>query len=317
MPIYAGASLGLSPREGRGRLSEKKPLMPLSLQAKTTRLFTSFEEIADNYSVIFFDAFGVLKSSEGVFPGVAKVLHSLKRRGKEIFVLTNDSSRSPALMSEAYAHPEYGNLVPDSRIVSSGLLATEYLRNKVRSGWVTYLGKEASAYYIELAGLKPVPISECTEDHSPKALVLLDDEGFDWFRDINRAINLVRQYNVPVVVANDDLAYPVNMEDVAVAVGGLANVMEAILKKAFIRFGKPDALMFSYAYAKAQSVLPSCTKREVLMVGDTLRTDILGANKFGIDTALVLSGNIPPDAVEVAVRSSGITPTYVCESILT
>jgi ribonucleotide monophosphatase NagD (HAD superfamily) len=55
----------------------------------------------------------------------------------------------------------------------------------------------------------------------------------------------------------------------------------------------------------------------VLMVGDTLHTDILGANTFGIDTALVLSGNTRKADASIEISSSGIIPTYVCESILT
>ena len=31
------------------------------------------------------------------------------------------------------------------------------------------------------------------------------------------------------------------------------------------------------------------------MVGDTLHTDIIGGNKFGLDTVLVLSGNTLPE----------------------
>lgn len=50
------------------------------------------------------------------------------------------------------------------------------------------------------------------------------------------------------------------------------------------------------------------------MVGDTLHTDILGGNKFGLDTALVLTGNTQAEDAEVRIRSTGIIPTYICVS---
>ncbi len=277
---------------------------------------TSFEELADSYSCIFFDAFGVLKSSAGVYPGVMKRLVELQEIGKEIFVVTNDASKSREEMTANYSLPDHGVVVPIERIITSGLLATDYLRNKVRSGWVAYLGTESSAHYIELAGLKPVPVSELRSEHSPKALVLLDDEGFDWFRDINTAVNLVRKHNMPVILANKDITYPAQGKEVGIAIGGIASLMETALSRQFIRFGKPDPMVFSYAFEKAQACMPGLTKRDVLMVGDTLTTDICGANKFGIDTALVLTGTTSPEDFAVRIRSTGIVPNYVCESIL-
>jgi ribonucleotide monophosphatase NagD (HAD superfamily) len=50
------------------------------------------------------------------------------------------------------------------------------------------------------------------------------------------------------------------------------------------------------------------------MVGDTLHTDILGGNKFGIHTALVLSGNTQADYYIDAINSSGIIPDHICQS---
>ena len=52
------------------------------------------------------------------------------------------------------------------------------------------------------------------------------------------------------------------------------------------------------------------------MVGDTLTTDILGGNHFGIDTALVLTGNILPHMADILIESTGIIPDYICESAL-
>ncbi len=276
----------------------------------------SFEELADSYRCIFFDAYGVLKSSRGVYEGAMERLQELKEQGKEVYVVTNDSSKSPARMAQAYSLPGHGPVIPEEQIITSGRLATEFLKNKVPSGWVAYLGQEPSAYYIEQAGLMPVPVSELTDDHSPRALVLLDDEGFEWFRDLNRIVNLVREHNMPVVVANTDITYPSSRTEVGIAIGGLGHLLEGALQRSFILFGKPDPMLFSYAYHHALDRNPRLTKRDVLMVGDTLTTDILGGNKYGIDTALVLSGTTSKDDYDVHIRSTGIVPNYVCESIL-
>jgi HAD superfamily hydrolase (TIGR01450 family) len=279
---------------------------------------TSFEELTDSYKCIFFDAFGVLKSSAGLYEGILERLRTLRERGKEIFLVTNDASKSPHRMVEQYTHPEAGPMFPLERIISSGALASDYLENKVRSGWVAYLGKDASSFYIASAGLHPVPIGMVDPDeHSPKALVLLDDEGFDWFGDLNRAVNLIRTHNMPVVVANSDLTYPMNATEIGIAVGGLASLMEQAVGRKFIRFGKPDPMIFSKAFHKALESDPGLTKRDVLMVGDTLFTDIVGGNKYGIDTALVLSGTTLPKDHLSLIQASGIVPNYVCESILT
>jgi HAD superfamily hydrolase (TIGR01450 family) len=277
----------------------------------------SFWKVAQRYSTIFFDSYGVLKNSQGPLEGVPEMLQRLNTSGRRFFVITNDASRPPEEMAAAYNRLAGHELVAGWRIVTSGTLCSEFLREKVRSGEVAYLGKPTSAYYITQAGLTAVPLAEARDHHDLKALVLLDDEGFDWFADLNRAINLVRHKNLPVVVGNTDLTYPVSTQNVAVAVGGLARMMENILGTHFICFGKPDAMMFTHTFGMAVSENPTLRRRDVLMVGDTLHTDILGANKFGIDTMLVLSGNTQPERADVMIRSSGIVPTYVCDSILT
>jgi len=50
------------------------------------------------------------------------------------------------------------------------------------------------------------------------------------------------------------------------------------------------------------------------MVGDTLNTDILGGNKFGFDTVLVLTGNTLQKDLNTRITATGIIPTYICET---
>ena len=276
---------------------------------------SSFEKVIQQYDAIFFDAFGVLKNYNGLIEGVAETIYKLHNDQKQIFILTNDSSRSPFELAKRYQQQGI-DLITEENMISSGLLAREYLQLKIKKGTIAYLGTKNSAHYVENLGLPTLPISEVQSENFSdiSALVLLDEEGFNWESDLSKSINLLRHKNIPVVVANTDRTYPVSNNQINIAIGGIANMLEDIVGKRFIRFGKPDVPLFIYAYEKL-SAIKSIPKDKILMVGDTLHTDILGGNKFGIHTALVLSGNTLPDQYHFLINSSGIIPDYVCHSV--
>jgi len=275
----------------------------------------SFRSIVKNYKAVFFDAFGVLKNHQGLIPGIINTFEYLDKKGIKYYILTNDSSRSPEMLAQWYQDRGVYQVTAD-KILSSGMVAMEYFKLKVSNGnAVAYLGTENSAHYIETAGLTTIAVKNIdlnNIDHI-ESFAFLDDEGFNWNEDINKAINLLRKKNMAVVVANTDINYPVNQNDVSVAIGSLADMVEKIIGKSFIRFGKPDAQMFLLAYERALQDI-EVRRNEILMVGDTLHTDIMGGNKFGLDTVLVLSGNTLPEMANIRISSSGIIPTFICES---
>ena len=276
----------------------------------------SFRSVVKNYKAVFFDAFGVLKNHQGLIHGIEGTFKYLEKKGIPYYVLTNDSSRSPEELSNWYQVRGLTCITTD-KILSSGMLAMEFFKTKLTNGnAVAYLGTQESAHYIETAGLKTVPIGDVDllKLDDIQSFAFLDDEGFDWNKDINKSINLLRHKNMQVIVANTDKNYPVNSNDISVAIGGLADLVEKILGKRFIRFGKPDAQMFLLAYERAIVDVPNIKRNEILMVGDTLYTDIIGGNKFGLDTVLVLSGNTLPEMAKIKIGSSGIIPTYICDS---
>lgn len=276
-----------------------------------------FKEVSRRYKVIFFDSYGVLRNYKGVFPGVREMLNSLDEDGIQYYVLTNDASRSPELLAKSF-HDRGIPEITEEKIISSGMIAMDYMKNKINKGTVVYLGTEQSAHYVESIGLKTVSIRDLdlNDIEDVSTLVMLDDEGFDWNQDLSKTINLLRKKSIPVVVANLDSTYPVNKEDVNIAIGGLAKLLEEMVKKTFMRFGKPDSQMFNFAYNYVTREQTIC-KRDILMVGDTLKTDIIGGNKFGIDTCLVLSGNVQAKNAELNIAASGIIPDYICDSVTT
>ena len=278
------------------------------------RRIDNFKSIIDQYNIIFFDAFGVIKNYKGLVPGIERTFDYLEKQNKEYYIVTNDASRGPEQLAGTY-HKLGLSAITADRIVSSGMLTKEYLDLKVNDGIVAYLGTENSAHYIESSGLHTLPVRDVNEANIDKvnAVIFLDDEGFNWFEDLNKVVNILRRRTIPVIVANTDHAYPVNVHDVSIAVGGLATMIETIVGKKFIRFGKPDSQMFMFAYDLIRDYRP-VNKKEIVMVGDTLHTDILGGNKFGLDTVLVLSGNTQAADVETRITATGIVPTYICDS---
>jgi HAD superfamily hydrolase (TIGR01450 family) len=276
---------------------------------------TNFKSLLENYKIILFDAYGVIKTYKGLIPGIEKTFEWLNDRQKSYYIITNDASRSPELLAAAY-HKFGLKAITSDKIISSGMLAKEFIDLKVKKGLVAYLGTEDSAHYIEHPGLDTLPLQQMNEGNinDITALVLLDDEGFEWMDGLNKAVNLLRRRTIPAIIANPDGAYPMSKRDVGIAIGGLAWMVEKITGKKFIRFGKPDSQIFMLAWEQIIKQNPDITKRDILMIGDTLYTDIVGGNKFGLDTVLVLTGNILPQDYETRINASGIAPTYICGS---
>ncbi len=276
----------------------------------------SFLSIVKNYKAVFIDSYGVLKNHKGLIEGVQNSIDYIRKEGIALRVLTNDASRSQEQQAKEFEKLGLRG-IQEEEVITSGMLARQFLELKVKTGRVAYLGTKNSADYIIQNGMKQLPVSDIDLDelHDITAFAFLDDEGFDWKDDINKAVNFLRRKNLPVIVANSDKYYPTSSNDVAIAIGGLSRLIESILNQKFIRFGKPDSQMFMYAFEDLNR-FGKYEKSDVLMVGDTLHTDILGGNKFGLKTLLVLSGNTRPDNVNLKINSTGIIPDYVADSIL-
>src|SRR3954447_15268385 len=202
----------------------------------------SFLPLAEKFRAVFLDSYGVLKNYKGLIDGVQDTITKLREKGIAIRILTNDASRSQEQQIESFERLGLAGF-ETFEIITSGMMAKHFLQHKITEGKIAYLGTENSAHYILQSGLEHIPVRDIDiEDLSDiAAFVFLDDEGFDWNTDINKAINMLRRKNIPIIVANSDKLYPVSKNDVAVATGGIARLVENMLNKKFIRFGKPDS----------------------------------------------------------------------------
>ena len=272
------------------------------------RAISSLAEISDLYKGFLFDAYGVLMDGGGLIPEAATVWHQLRNQGKSCWILTNGSARTPA--EAALAYQAFGLEVSLDEVISSGSLLARFFQERGLQGHPTcVLGTASSQQLVREAGGIPVDILKNEEFD---VLVLANQTDYPLLDSLDTVLThicrLVESGRTPcLILTNPDLIYPKSGTNFGFTAGALALMLEAGLKlrlggdaPLFERLGKPFAPIFAEAERRAGH-------RQLLMIGDQLETDILGARRYGIDSVLVGSGltrldRMPLDAPE---------PTYI------
>ena len=265
----------------------------------------TIDELVERYAVLLFDAFGVLSYSVGALPGAAALIDRLNRIGKPYYVLTNDASALPERRAARYRSE--GLNVDAARIITSGGLLTGYFAaNDLRGSNCAVLGTADSAEFVRRAGGIVVDAADEFD-----VLVVGDQDGFPFVDGVNAALTTLFRVldggDAPrLVLPNPDLVFP-DDDGFGMASGSVALIIESALEQRypdradlrFDRLGKPNGAIFGEARARSGTM-------DMVMLGDTLETDIRGANNFGIDSALV-AGGVTPVA---KIAASADVPTY-------
>ena len=265
----------------------------------------TIDDLVERYSALLFDAYGVLSYSVGALPGAVELIDRLNRIEKPYYVLTNDASALPE--SRAASYHKVGLNVSAERIITSGSLLKGYFAEHGLCGArCVALGTSDSAEYVRRASGVVVNAADSFD-----VVVVGDQSGFPFVDGVNAILTTLFQMidagNVPrLVLPNPDLVYP-DDEGFGMASGSVALIIEAALRQRyperngleFDRLGKPNSAIFADALRRTGT-------RDMVMLGDTLETDIRGANAFGIDSALVAGGVTTTNGLDTALD----VPTY-------
>ena len=177
------------------------------------------------------------------------------------------------------------------------------------------LGPAESLEYVRRAGGDPVPLAAGAE---AEVVVVCDEGGYDLLPAVDAALSLVHRRleagrETPLILANPDLIYPAGPGRFGITGGAVAFLVEHALRQLhpgrddlrFVPLGKPHPPMFEEAARRAGT-------RDLVMVGDQTPTDIRGASRFGIASALVLTGVTRFDERVLAGEDR---PTWVLRSL--
>ncbi|HYX33040.1 MAG TPA: HAD-IIA family hydrolase [Oligoflexus sp.] len=252
---------------------------------------SSLDEIENSYEGFLFDAYGVLLDGSGLIPAAAQVWHDLRKRGKSCWILTNGSSRTPEQATEAYR--AMGLDVTLDEVITSGSLLPRYFEEQGLRGQLTcVLGTSATHELVRKAGGIPCG---ALEHHDYAVVIIANQTEYPLLETLDAVLTHVClrvEAGRPcyLILTNPDLIYPKSGQSYGFTAGSLALLLEAGLKlrlgqdaPIFAKLGKPFAPIFAEAERRAGH-------KKLLMIGDQLETDILGAKNYGIDALLVGTG---------------------------
>jgi HAD superfamily hydrolase (TIGR01450 family) len=254
---------------------------------------TTVAALLQRYDLFLLDAYGVLVSSSGALPGAAAFLRALQQAGKRYLIVSNDASRSVDATLARYGR--FGLPLGREHILTSGLLLADYFaEHDLRGARCIVLGTDDSRDYVRAAGGVPVVPS----DASAGVLVIGDDDGYPFLESVNQALSVLlgrlsRGERTTLLLPNPDLVFPIGPDAFGITSGAIAAMFEAVLRlrdpkgtHRFVPLGKPHAPLYEAALKR----FPDVARSRVVMVGDQLGTDILGARRVGLDAVLVETG---------------------------
>ncbi|HMN61399.1 MAG TPA: HAD-IIA family hydrolase [Anaerolinea sp.] len=199
---------------------------------------------------------------------------TMKDRGMKVVLATNNATKSVSQYQEKLQG--YGVPLPAEQIVNSAMSAAYYLKQKhPHGGRVFVVGEEGLAETMRDWGFQPA------EEHVVAVVAGLDRTLT--YAKLARAVRLIRD-GVEFVGTNPDLTYP-SPEGLTPGAGSVLAFIEAGSGVKPVITGKPQPFMFNLALQRM-----GLAPEEVLAVGDRLDTDILGGQRAGCRTAVVLSG---------------------------
>lgn len=265
--------------QARARLPEDKFNYP-----KKSLEVSGILELADDFDTFFFDAYGVLNIGDEAIPKAPEVIKELQKMGKTCLVLSNAAAFTHDSYQAKYLRYGY-DFANENIIVSRDALINELKLNPAPSKTYGYITKNEKQDDLLELGLKTIHQDEAAFWDSD-IFLFLGSMNWDWDLQKRWVAELTKNPR-PILLGNADLISPKGDIENLEAASFVLNLPEPIFKNVQV-FGKPYAGIYEAGVRELQRQGKVFNPQKTLMVGDTLHTDILGGNSFGIKTALVI-----------------------------
>jgi 4-nitrophenyl phosphatase len=247
---------------------------------------------------LLIDLDGVVYTGRDPIPGAAEFLAEARRRGLKFLLVTNNSTTSPEVIAERLRSMHID--VSSQEILTSAQAAAAYVRSHAGSGArVHVVGEAGLKQAAEEEGLVVVENGKARADWVIAGL----DRAFDYQKltGATRAIMAGAHF----VATNADALLPVEGGQLLPGAGSIIAAIQTATGVVPTVVGKPEPGLFEHGLRRLGGLQPD----QVAMIGDRLDTDVVGGQRAGLRTILVLSGvSTQSDAQSSASKPDAIAP---------
>ena len=219
------------------------------------------------------DMDGVIYHGNRLLPTVKEFVEWLETHGKNYLFLTNSSERSPRELSQKLAR--LGLKVSEEHFYTSALATASFLKSQCPNGSVYVIGEPGLTNALYEAGFS-------MNDVNPDYVVFGETRSLN-YEKIEKAVRLVFN-GAKLIGTNTDLTGPSENGIVPACKALISSIELTTGRKAYF-IGKPNPLMMRHALKKLD-----CSRKDAVIIGDRMDTDILSGLESELDTALVLTG---------------------------
>jgi HAD superfamily hydrolase (TIGR01450 family) len=256
----------------------------------------------EGVSLVLADLDGVVYKGAGAIPYAVESINTIADSARVAYI-TNNASRTDASVA---AHlTELGLHASPEDVVTSPQAAVTLLKGLVPEGsTILVVGGDGLVDEVTKGGFT---VTRSALDN-PAAVIQGFAPEVGWLQLAEAAFALNGEGttgDLPWVATNTDWTIP-QARGTAPGNGTLVSAVHTAIGRLPIVAGKPEVAIFQEAMTRFGT-------ESAIMIGDRLDTDILGANRAGIPSVLVLTGIDQAKQVIGAVPDE--RPTYILEDL--
>ena len=228
---------------------------------------------------------GVIYRENNLIPGAADFIQVLLASGTPFLFLTNNSAPTPEDLAVRLKHLGIDDLAA-RHFYTSALNTADFL-SETDPG--------CTAFLIGESGLQTAMHERRIPNDAIKPRYVVVGEGATTMERLTKAHECIEK-GARLLATNPDNWCPVSSDKTRPGAGATTAFLEASSGRRAYYLGKPNGYMFHRARRKL-SELALNDPDQVVMIGDTMETDIRGAVEAGMQSFLVLTGSTQLEAL--------------------